>query len=142
MRLVSWIAATLLLSACAGAPVAKKSLYDELGGQTAVTRLVDRLVTAYKADPRIAARFELPPEELAYLRERLIEQFCQLTGGPCEYTGLSMREAHSGLNITAAEFDAFVEDSVYVMREMQIRRKHRKLLLAALAPMQADVVGQ
>jgi hemoglobin len=139
---------TLLLGACAGSaptrpqPVAAPSLYIQLGGAPAVAALVDALVVEYKADPRIARRFDLPPDELAYLRERLIEQFCAATGGGCEYTGLSMAEAHSGMAIDGPEFDAFIEATVRAMTRIGVSDEHQLILLSVLDGMRGDVVGQ
>jgi hemoglobin len=137
----------LLLAACASAPrpveaPAAPSLYDQLGGAPAVAALVDALVAEYKADPRIAARFELPAADLAYLRERLIEQFCAATGGGCTYTGLSMAEAHSGMAISGAEFDAFIEGTVRAMTRVGVSDEHQLILLSVLEPMRGEVVGQ
>jgi len=137
----------LLLAACAAAPrppdpPAAPSLYEQLGGAPAVAALVDALVAEYKSDPRIAARFDLPAADLAYLRERLIEQFCAATGGGCAYTGLSMAEAHSGMAITPAEFDAFIEATVRAMTRVGVTDEHQLILLSVLEPMRADVVGQ
>lgn len=137
----------LLLAACAVAPrsaepPAAPSLYEQLGGAPAVAALVDALVVEYKADPRIAPRFDLPAADLAYLRERLIEQFCEATGGGCTYTGLSMAEAHSGMAITPAEFDAFIEGTVRAMTRVGVTDEHQLILLSVLEPMRGDVVGQ
>lgn len=118
------------------------TLYTQLGGQPAIEGLVDALVAEYKADPRIRARFALPAEELAYLRARLVEQLCAATGGGCAYTGLPMPEAHSGMNITQAEFDAFLHDTVKAMTRLGIRDEHQLIILSVLESMQADVVGQ
>jgi hemoglobin len=136
----------LALAGCASAPPASPpaapTLYEQLGGAPAVAALVDALVAEYKADPRIAPRFELPPADLAYLRERLIEQLCAATGGGCEYTGLSMAEAHSGMSIRDAEFDAFIEATVRAMTRVGVTDEHQLILLDVLDGMRGDVVGQ
>ena len=134
------------LTACAGSPRqepvedAQPTLYQQLGGAAAIAGLVDALVVEYKADPRIAKRFELPAADLAYLRERLIEQFCAATGGGCEYTGLAMAEAHSGMNITGAEFDAFIEATVRAMTRIGVTDEHQLILLSVLDGMRGDVI--
>ena len=38
------------------------------------------------------------------------DQFCQVAGGPCRYTGHSMEATHKGLHLTNANFNALVED--------------------------------
>lgn len=134
------------VAGCAGqvrqqaAEPAAPSLYQQLGGQAAIAGLVDALVVEYKADVRIKARFDLPAADLAYLRERLIEQFCSATGGGCEYTGLAMAEAHSGMNISGAEFDAFIEATVRAMTRVGVSDEHQLILLSVLDGMRGDVI--
>ena len=79
---------------------------------------------------------------MADLRRLLIEQICAATGGPCEYTGRPMEEAHSGLNLTDADFDAFVEDLVRAMDSQKVPKDLQKQLLGLLGPMRPQVVGQ
>ncbi len=142
------IVLALLLGACAStpstppAPAPTQSLYDKVGGQPAIEKLVDALVAQYKADPRIANRFNLPAEDMAYLRERLIEQLCQATGGPCEYTGLPMDEAHSSMAISEAEFDAFMQDTNKAMTQIGIGDEDQLTIVGVLESMRGDVVNQ
>jgi hemoglobin len=44
------------------------------------------------------------------LTKEFIDQLCQDTGGPCTYTGLSMKQSHTNMGVTNGEFDAFMED--------------------------------
>ncbi len=128
------------LSACAPLQSHDASLYRDLGGEPGIARLVDAVVDKCYADPRIQKLFRR--DEDAYFRERLREQLCQLGGGGCEYTGLPMDEAHSGLNLHEAEFNAFVEDARAAMGDIDISIGVQNRLLALLAPMHGDVVGK
>jgi hemoglobin len=76
------------------------------------------------------------------LKRLVNEQLCEATGGPCKYTGRSMEEAHSGLNLTNADFDAFVADLVSAMEEVKVPKTSQKKLLALLAPMRPQIVGK
>ena len=62
------------------------------------------------ADARINSFFA--HTDIARLKRLLVEQICAGTGGPCSYTGRSMPEAHRGMRITDAQFDALVQDLV------------------------------
>ena len=75
---------------------------------------------------------------MADLRRLVIEQLCAATGGPCTYTGRSMEEAHSGLNLTDADFDAFVDDLV---RAMDSREGADGSAEAAARPARADAAA-
>ena len=35
----------------------------------------------------------------------LVDQICEAIGGPCTYTGRDMKQAHTDMAVTAAEFD-------------------------------------
>jgi len=139
---------SLLLSACASAPpktseqAPQVSLYEQLGGAPAVAALVDALVAEYKSDALISPRFDLPAAELGYLRERLIEQMCSATGGGCEYTGLPMNEAHSGMAISQAEFDSFMQASVRAMTKVGVSAEHQRTLGSVLEGMRGEIVDQ
>ena len=95
---------------------------------------------ALNADARINTLFAKVDHN--DLRRLVIEQMCEATGGPCKYTGRSMEEAHSGLNLTNKDFDAFVEDLVTAMNEAKVAKPTQKKLLAILGPMRPQVVGQ
>jgi hemoglobin len=53
-----------------------------------------------------------------------------------------MEEAHSGLNLSDADFDAFVEDLVRGMDSQKVPKDLQKQLLGLLGPMRPQVVGQ
>ena len=115
-------------------------LFRALGGEAGITRVVDAALAEIHGDLRINIFFE--KTDMADLRRLLIEQICAATGGPCTYSGRSMEEAHSGLNLTDADFDAFVEDLVHAMNSTKVPADLQKQLLALLGPMRPEVVGQ
>jgi hemoglobin len=133
---------TIGLGGCAANAAREPTLYQALGGQNGVARLVDAFDRRFLADPRIAALFKTGADEDAYFRERLTEQICNLSGGGCEYTGLPMEEAHSGMAIGEAQFNAFVEDARDAMSSIGLAVATQNRLLALLAPMHKDVIGK
>jgi len=119
---------------------AKGALYRDLGGSAGITRVVDVFLAKVDNDLRINLFFEKTDHK--DLRNLVIEQFCQATGGPCVYSGRTMEEAHSGLNLTDADFAAFVEDLIAAMDELKVPKASQDKLLALLGPMKPQVVGQ
>jgi hemoglobin len=140
--------ALLALFGCAGtmqekpasAPAGKDALYRELGGTLGITSVVDAFLPRINGDARINTLFRNVDHD--DLRRLVIEQLCAATGGPCTYTGRSMQEAHSGLNLTDADFKAFVDDLVAAMNQLKVPKPSQKKLLALLAPMKPQIVGQ
>ena len=121
------------------APVAERSLYERLGGKEAITAVVDDFVANVGADARINAGFA--KTDIPHLKQMLVEQICQATGGPCTYTGKSMREAHQGMNITEAQFNALVEDLTRSLDKFKVPEREKTELLGALGGMKGDIVG-
>lgn len=131
-------ATVLLLSACM--TMHSPSLYDRLGGQPAITAVVDDFVGNVAADARINHRFA--NANVPRLKQKLVEQICAGTGGPCSYTGRDMKSAHAGMRISEAEFGALVEDLVKTLDKFKVPEKEKGELLAVLGPMKSDIVRQ
>lgn len=117
----------------------QKSLYERLGGQPAITAVVDDFVGNVAADPRINGFFART--DIPRLKRLLVEQICAGTGGPCTYTGRSMLAAHTGMKITDAQFGALVEDLQKTLNKFKVPDKEQGELLAILGPMKPDIVG-
>ena len=97
------------------------------------------------ADNTINARFAATaanPSRAQLLRNNLIDQICEGTGGPCKYKGKTMMEAHQGKNITEAEFNALVGDLVAALDQFNVPDQKKNDLLGILGPMKSDIVGQ
>jgi hemoglobin len=127
-------------AASAAPAAANDALCRELGGKEAITKVVDVFLAKVDNDLRINLFFEKTDHK--DLRNLVIEQLCEATGGPCKYSGRSMEEAHSGLNLTDADFAAFVEDLVATLNELNVPKPTQDKLLALLAPMKPQIVGQ
>lgn len=85
----------------------KTTLWDRLGGEDKIAKIVDDFVIAAGADPKVNVsrngKFKPNPDDI---KVQLIAFISQHTGGPYKYTGRNMKEAHKGMGITNAEFDA------------------------------------
>ncbi len=140
-RFVLPVVIAVALAACQSmAPAPQKSLYDRLGGQPAITAVVDDFVGNVAADSRINGFFA--KTDIPRLKRLLVEQLCAGTGGPCTYTGRSMPEAHRGMHITDAQFGALVEDLQKSLNKFKVPEKEQSDLLAILGPMKPSIVGQ
>lgn len=121
-----------------GATAQDQTLFERLGGQPAIEAVVDQFLMNVAGDARIN-RFFANADALR-LRGLLVEQICAATGGPCVYTGRSMREVHAGLGVTEADFTALVEDLSAALDTFQVPAPEKGELLGLLAPMQSDIV--
>lgn len=134
------IGALLQLSACAQHSVNKDNFYNELGGAAGIENIVDHFLFEIADDKKIEHHFE--DTNIDRFHEKLIEQFCYLSGGPCEYTGDSMRVSHEEMDITEGQFNSLVEDLIRAMEALDVPVKAQNRLLAKLVPMYDDIMGR
>ncbi len=129
---------TLAQSTPPATTTAPAGLYQALGETAGITRLMDDFVNRLITDPRIGSHFkDAKPQPL---KDSLTRQICQLSGGPCQYTGPDMKTAHGEMDITKANFLALVEVLQAAMDAQGIAFTQQNRLLALLAPMQRDVI--
>jgi hemoglobin len=120
------------------APAADKSLYERLGGQPAITAVVDEFVNRTTTDPRIKYRFfNTDPTNLKKL---LVEFVCVAAGGPCTYTGRDMTSSHAGMDLVDDEFTALVEDLVGALDKFKVPDREKGEVLGALGPLKPQMV--
>ncbi|MFN0109675.1 MAG: group I truncated hemoglobin [Blastocatellia bacterium] len=131
------LCACLLLAISASALAQGQSLYDRLGGEKAISAVVDDFAGNVLADARINKKFaDSDPTRLV---TNLKAFMCMATGGPCKYTGLNMKDAHKNMGVTAGEFGALVEDLVKTLDKFKVPEKEKNELLSALGGMQGDI---
>jgi hemoglobin len=114
------------------------SLYERLGGIDAITAVVGDFRDRVARDKRINGKFTRT--DLGRLTKMLIDQVCEATGGPCKYTGRSMKEAHAGMKVTTGEFGALVDDLVATLNHFKVGKGEQDELLGVLGPLMPDIV--
>jgi hemoglobin len=120
------------------------SLYDRLGGVYSIATVVDDLIDRVMVDPRLnanplvdEAHHRFPPAGFKYL---VTEMVCWASGGPQQYTGRSMRESHQQLKITAAEWEAFLDDFRQTLNKFAVPEAEQAELNAIVASTRGDIV--
>ena len=109
MKLVEHLLQPLLLVAALSAgpvfaqPVPNDALYQQLGGQPGLVRLMDDFMTRLLADPRMNRFFNEVDQN--NLKVQLVAQFCEVSGGPCKRKGPDMKKAHDGFDINKSNFN-------------------------------------
>jgi hemoglobin len=114
------------------------TLYERLGGGAAITAVIDDFVGRCAADSRINPKFA--KTDVPRLKQMLVEQVSAATGGRVQYTGRSMSETHRGMQVTAGEFDALVEDLVATLNKFGVPDAAQAQLLGILGPLRGDIV--
>lgn len=139
---------TWLLMGTIGLPAVgaaqEPSLYDRLGGLAPISVVVSDFIDALVPDPMLnanpaidAARKRVPAPYLKYHVTALV---CQVTGGPCQYHGRSMKESHAHLNITQREWDRMVSLFTGVLATHKVPAAEQQELLDIVGSTKADIV--
>ncbi|XGI83434.1 group 1 truncated hemoglobin [Halorutilales archaeon Cl-col2-1] len=80
-----------------------ETLYDDIGGKEAIQTVVDDFYDLVMEDDRVNVYFE--DTDMERQRAHQAKFISSVAGGPVEYTGDDMREAHEGMGIGDREFD-------------------------------------
>ncbi|MBA4328452.1 MAG: group 1 truncated hemoglobin [Polaromonas sp.] len=133
-------AASLLLSGASFAQTApgNDQLYKAFGEKAGLVTLMDDFMVRLLADPRTGPHFK--PSNQQRVKEQLVDQLCQLAGGPCIYKGADMKSAHANLDISKSDFNALVEVLQQSMDAQGIPFRTQNQMLALLAPMHRDTI--
>jgi len=123
---------------------AQKPLYDRLGGLLGITQVtddfIDRLVTnkTLNANPAIDAGRKRSPA--AYLKFHVSTLLCQVTGGPCKYTGREMKASHVHLNISEKEWGVMVAEFKKSLARFKVPAKEQQELFDIVGKTKGDIV--
>ena len=115
-----------------------RSLYDRLGGGDAISALTESWVARVAGDDRANGKFVRT--DIDRLKKELVDQLCEVTGGPCTYTGRSMQETHDGMKVTAGEFEVVMQHLRAALDELNVSKTDQDELVGLLEPMRDDMV--
>jgi hemoglobin len=133
---------TQVLAQSAPEPVKERSLYERVGGYNALAGVVDEFMKRLAADKQLA-RFlvGLSDDSKKRLRQHLLNQFCQATGGPCIYTGREMKTVHTGLKITESDWDIAAKALVDTLDKFQVPKREKDEIVGFVTTLKKDIVG-
>ena len=139
---LGFIATGSILAATASAQTAAKpTLYKRLGGYDAIAAVTDDFLGRLLADPRFTKFFVgASNDSKARIRQHVVDQLCNATGGPCLYTGRTMKQAHAGLGITEEEWNASVQLLIASLDKFKVPEAEKTELLAIASSLKGDIV--
>ncbi len=115
------------------------TLYQRLGGEAGITRLVTDIVDNHYRNPIIGTRFEQIKDRAAVERHS-VEFLCAGSGGPQAYTGRDMLSVHKGMNISEPELLAAIDDIVAAMTKNDLDHAVQNEVVAILHSLKGDVL--
>lgn len=120
-----------------------KTLYERLGEEKGITKIVDTVIELHMSNPIVKQRFlplQKDPENLAMIRQHTINFFCAGAGGPQSYGGKGMVGAHKGMNVSEQEFIAVTDDIMEAMDKNEYEETEKKDVLAILYSLKAEII--
>ena len=133
---------SLVLSLTASAQNApSRSLYQRIGGYDVIASITDTFLSRMRADARFS-RFAggRSLDSRTRARQLSVDLLCEMAGGPCSYIGRPMKAAHSGLGVTAADWDALVGHVAASLDQLKIPAQEKQEFLALLSEMKTEIV--
>ena len=115
------------------------TIYERLGGEPAVSALLEGLYTHVLADRSLAPFLDgididrLKAHQFAFLGQAL--------GGPQQYAMPSLAAAHARLRIEQRHFDTFVAHLVSVLQEIGAPDDLRAEILSKVTPLSTVIVN-
>jgi len=125
--------------------VTAQSLYERLGGVNAIAMVVDRFSDQIVKNPKLNVNPALKDwnetGQLPGLKFMRTLWICQMAGGPFEYTGKGMGEAHADLHITSEEFDEVGAEIAGALDHFKVPEREKQELLAVIVSKKTEVVS-
>lgn len=115
-----------------------ESLYERLGGTDGINSIANDLVDLHLANPAIAPRFA--DSDPVKLKNGAATFFIAGTGGPSVYEGKDMLATHKGMNISAHEFIAVLDDALKALASNGIAQREQEEVLFVLYSMRSDII--
>ncbi len=117
------------------------SLYKRLGGYDAIAAVSDDFIARLATDKQLS-RFlvGVSADSQKRLRQLVVDQFCQATGGPCLYIGRPMKTVHAGLGITESDWQLTVKHLVASLDKFKVPDKEKQEFLALASSLKPDIV--
>ncbi len=116
------------------------SIYDSIGGEKAVNAAVDIFYRKVLADDRISQFFDSVDMDGQRAKQKAF--LTMVFGGPNNYTGKDMREAHKHMDLNETHFNAVAENLVGTLEELSVPKDIIDKIVAIAVSVKADVLNQ
>ncbi len=116
-----------------------RSDYERVGGGPAISIVVDRFYELILGDGRLASYFT--DTDLRRLKRHQVLLISQVLGGPAEYDGRELRQAHARLDVRREDFRLVVGYLAQALTEAGVEDDIIARVGATLAATEADVVA-
>lgn len=140
----AFVSATTIVPIATAQQAGTKPLYGQLGGLKGITVVVDDFITRLEVNKQLnknpAIREGRKNSPAPYLKFRVSQLICELSGGPCKYTGKAMKESHAHLNISEKEWGVMAKEFQKSLNKFKVPAAQQKELFDMVGKTKADIV--
>ena len=119
-------------------------LWDALGGEQVLAKVVDRFVDLATTDPKVnysrGGRYPINDATLGFSKRAALQFISAATGGPYSYSGKTIREIHAGMNISDQEFDAITANFRRALEENGVTQELAQLAVGMVNATRSAIV--
>jgi hemoglobin len=118
----------------------QSNLYNEIGGEEKVGQMVDDFYNRIMKDDSLNHFFK--ETNMEKQRKHQTNFLSYALGGPNQYSGRAMAQAHSGLNTQDTHFDSIIEHMREAMKKHQIGEDHIEQVIQNISKHRQDIVSE
>lgn len=121
--------------------ISQETLYKRLGGYDAIAAVTDDFVVKLVTNEDMQKFFKgASDDSKKKIRQHIVDYFCEKTGGPCYYTGRTMKDSHKGLMITEKEWNVAAGLLVETLDKFKVPHAEKDEFLAIVVQAKSDIV--
>lgn len=118
--------------------MSEQSLYERLGGEEKIKAIATSIFNNHTQNKTVSARYKDSDKDRVI---KVVTEFiCVGTGGPQEYTGKDMLTAHRGMNISATEYLAVVDDIMDALDSNGIGDQEKQEILMIAYSLKGEIM--
>ncbi len=118
----------------------QKSLYERLGGYDGIATFVNELLPRLQTDPQLGRFYQNRGEDgVAREKQLTIDFFCSSAGGPVNYLGRTMKQAHNGMKLNNDDWLIFLRLINATLEVLQIQKQEADEVVALVSGLKDDI---
>jgi hemoglobin len=121
--------------------MAKKSLYERLGGYDGITTFANNLLPRLQSDSQLGRFWKNRGDDgIAREKQLLVDFLCSSAGGPMYYTGRDMKLSHVGMKISESDWSVFLRHAGATMTALKVPKQECDEIVAFVQALKKDIV--
>lgn len=123
--------------------IRKESESQCIGGYDKIAAVVDDFLNSLRTDPQFSKFIAgLATTSRRRNRQLIVNQICELSGGPCLYIGRTMKASHEGIPISESDWEAAGKHMRAALDKVKVRQKEKEEFMALIATLKDDIVAK